>query len=504
MSYVLSLLILVPLLGSGVTFAVSSLRGGRRDASNLAAVFAVATLLVAGYAFWSVYSHTPALGQYALTEDHPWITLPGFGVDVLLGLDGLSAPLILVSGIVAVLSILSSRSLIDKREPAYYALLLLALASVMGAFTSLNLVVFYLFWELTLIPMFFLIGVWGGDRRRYAALKFIIFTFAGSAVMLLGFLSLYFGVSASTFDIPALAAMGIPQGLQYLPLLAVFVGFAVELPVFPFHSWQPDAYEQAPAPVNSLLSGILPKFAGYAVIRIALGLFPQAAYQYAWAFIVVAIFSMFYGAVVALLQSDLKRMFAYTSISHMGFVLFGAFATVLSGNPLGIEGAILLMFTHALATSSLFTLSGFVERQSGTRKISLLGGMGPRVPLTAALLAVSSTAMMGIPPFASFLAELMVISGGVSAYAPSAITVLVPVITGGYFLWMLKRVIIDPSPPGADPGTAAKDVSRADATVVALYLVPLVLLTVFSFLILSPAAPVAQWTANLVHGGLHA
>jgi len=504
MSYVLSLLILVPLLGSGVTFAVSSLRGGRRDASNLAAVFAVATLLVAGYAFWSVYSHTPALGQYALTEDHPWITLPGFGVDVLLGLDGLSAPLILVSGIVAVLSILSSRSLIDKREPAYYALLLLALASVMGAFTSLNLVVFYLFWELTLIPMFFLIGVWGGDRRRYAALKFIIFTFAGSAVMLLGFLSLYFGVSASTFDIPALAAMGIPQGLQYLPLLAVFVGFAVELPVFPFHSWQPDAYEQAPAPVNSLLSGILPKFAGYAVIRIALGLFPQAAYQYAWAFIVVAIFSMFYGAVVALLQSDLKRMFAYTSISHMGFVLFGAFATVLSGNPLGIEGAILLMFTHALATSSLFTLSGFVERQSGTRKIPLLGGMGPRVPLTAALLAVSSTAMMGIPPFASFLAELMVISGGVSAYAPSAITVLVPVITGGYFLWMLKRVIIDPSPPGADPGTAAKDVSRADATVVALYLVPLVLLTVFSFLILSPAAPVAQWTANLVHGGLHA
>ena len=245
----------------------------------------------------------------------------------------------------------------------------------MGAFTSLNLVVFYLFWELTLIPMFFLIGVWGGDRRKYAALKFIIFTFAGSAVMLLGFLALYFGVSPSTFDIPELVGK-IPVGLQYLPLLAVFVGFAVELPVFPFHSWQPDAYEQAPAPVNSLLSGILPKFAGYAVIRIALGLFPQAAYQYAWAFIVVAVFSMFYGAVVALLQSDLKRMFAYTSISHMGFVLFGAFATVPPGNPLGIEGAILLMFTHALAAGSLFTLSGFVEKQSGTRKIPLLGGMG--------------------------------------------------------------------------------------------------------------------------------
>ena len=185
--------------------------------------------------------------------------------------------------------------------------------------------------------MFFLIGVWGGDRRKYAALKFIIFTFAGSAVMLVGFLALYFGVSPSTFDIPYLAGK-VPAGIQYLPLLAVFVGCAVELPVFPFHSWQPDAYEQAPAPVNSLLSGILPKFAGYAVIRIAAGLFPQAAYQYAWAFIAVAILSMFYGAIVALLQSDLKRMFAYTSISHMGFVLFGTFATIASGNPLGIEG----------------------------------------------------------------------------------------------------------------------------------------------------------------------
>jgi NADH:ubiquinone oxidoreductase subunit 4 (subunit M) len=165
MSYVLSLLILVPLLGSGVTFALSSLRGSGRAASNVAAAFALATLLVAGYAFFWVYSHTPTLGTYALTEDQPWITLPGFGVDVMLGLDGLSAPLVLVSSIVGILSILSSRTLIDKREPAYYSLLLLALASVMGAFTSLNLIVFYLFWELTLIPVFFLIGVWGGDRR---------------------------------------------------------------------------------------------------------------------------------------------------------------------------------------------------------------------------------------------------------------------------------------------------------------------------------------------------
>lgn len=502
MAYVLSLLILIPLAGSALTMGLSRLTGGKRTSPYLAAGFAIATLLLAAYAFWSVYSGTPAAGKYALTEDYPWVSLPGFGVDVLLGLDGLSAPLVLVTSIVSVLSILSSTSLVREKEPAYYTLLLLAEGSMMGAFTSLNLVVFYLFWELTLVPMFFLIGVWGGDRRRYAALKFILFTFTGSAVMLLGFLALYFGVSPSTFDIPNLSG-NVPLGLQYLPLLAVFVGLAVEFPIFPFHTWQPDAYEQAPAPVNALLSGILPKFAGYAAIRVALGLFPQAASQYAWAFILVAVVSMFYGATVALLQSDLKRMFAYTSMSHMGFVLFGAFASVASGNPLGIEGATLLMFTHALAIGALFTLSGFIENESGTRKIPMLGAMGKRLPLTAALLAVSSCAVMGIPPFANFLAELMVVSGGISAYASTAVTVLVPVITGGYFLWMMKRVIIDPSTPEAASGDPPRDISQSSAAVLALYLIPLVVLTVFSFLILSPVAPVAQWTVNLAHGGLH-
>jgi NADH-quinone oxidoreductase subunit M len=208
--------------------------------------------------------------------------------------------------------------------------------------------------------MFFLIGVWGGERRRYAAMKFILFTFTGSAIMLLGFLSLYLGVSPQTFDIPNLAGK-VPAGLQYLPLLATFIGFAVELPAFPFHSWQPDAYEQAPAPVNVLLAGVLPKFAGFGLIRISVALFPQAAYQYAWAFIVVGIVSMFYGAIVAVLAKDLKRMFAFTSINHMGFILFGVFATVASGNPLGVEGAILLMFVHALAVGSLFTISGYIQ-----------------------------------------------------------------------------------------------------------------------------------------------
>lgn len=501
MGFILSALVFLPILGTALTLAVSSLAGSRRAPWYLAVAFAATTLGVATYAFWYVNTNVPPAGQYALSEDYTWVNLPGFSVDILLGIDGLSSPLIFVSSLLALFAVLSSRSLIGKREGTYYALLLLAEGSVMGAFSSLNLVVFYLFWEVTLIAMFFLIGVWGGERRKYAALKFIIFTFAGSAIMLLGFLSLYLGLSPSSFDIPNLAGK-VPAGLQYLPLLAVFIGFAVEFPVFPLHSWQPDAYEQAPAPVNVLLSGILPKFAGYGVIRVAIAIFPQASFQYAWAFIVLAVISMFYGALVALLASDLKRMFAYTSISHMGFVLFGAFASVASGNPLGLQGAILLMFTHALATGALFTLSGFIERQSGTRKIPLLGGMAQRAPLTAALLAASSCAAMGIPPFASFLAELMVISAGISAYLITAVTVLVPVITGGYFLWMLKRVVMDTAPAGAEGGApTSADIPRADAGIIVLYLVPLILLTALSFLVLSPAAPVAQWTVGLVHGG---
>jgi NADH-quinone oxidoreductase subunit M len=366
----------------------------------------------------------------------------------------------------------------------------------MGVFVSLNLIMFYIFWELTLIPMFFLIGVWGGERRSYAALKFILFTFTGSAIMLLGFLSLYLGVPAQTFDIPDLAGK-VPAGLQYLPLLATFVGFAVELPAFPFHGWQPDAYEQAPAPVNVLLAGVLPKFAGFGLIRISVDLFPQAAHQYAWAFILVGIVSMFYGAIVAVLAKDLKRMFAYTSINHMGFILFGVFATVASGNLLGVEGAILLMFVHALAVGSLFHVTGYIQKLSGTREISGLRGIRQRMPMASTLLVFSSCAAMALPPFATFLAELMIISAGISANSFTAITILVPVITGGYFLWMLKRTVLTPP----EQPVQVNDISGFDVAVLAVYLIPMILIIVFSFLIISPAEPVAKFVVQL--GGQH-
>ena len=481
----------------GTPFVYLLTRTNRRAGIYLAAGVSSVTFLIALYSYYLVSASPPLAGQYALMERYTWFNFQFISLDYLLGLDGLSAPLVTVSSLLSILVIIGSRRLINQNEAGYYALLLLFEGSIMGVFTSLNLIVFYIFWELVLIPMFFFIGIWGGPRRKYAALKFILFTYSGSTIMLLGFLAVYFGVPSPSFDIPDLSGK-IPVGLQYLPLLASFIGFGVKLPVVPFHTWLPDAHVEAPAPISVLLAGVLLKMGGYGFLRISIGLFPQASFQYAWVFMTIGAATMFYGAIVALLARDLKRMIALTSINHMGFVLFGAYATVVSANPLGVEGAIFQMFTHALAIGALFMLSGYVHEQAGTREIPLLKGLKVTMPRTAALLVLGSGAAMGMPPFASFLAELMVIAAGISAYSITALTILVPVITSGYFLWMIKRSILS-LPEGNSK--AQSDIPKPDALAISVYFVPLVILIVFSFLIVAPAVNVAQWLINLNSGG---
>lgn len=490
---ILSILIFVPLIGSVLSYGIT--RWNRNAGIAVTLLIALVVLSMALYVFGFVYQNVPVSGDYVLKEQYTWISTTYFSVDYFQGVDGLSSPLVLASALLVVFVVMGSRRLISTREPLYYALVLFFEGTIIGVFTSLNLILFYVFWELVLIPMFFFIGIWGGDRRKYAAMKFMLFIFAGSTVMLLSLLAVYLGTNVHSFDMPLLAG-NVPMGIQYLPLIASFIGFGIKLPVVPLHSWLPDAYVQAPSPSTVLLSGAQAAMGGYGIIRISIELFPKAAQEWAWGFLALGVLTMFYGAVVAIRARELKSMFAFTSLNHMGFVVFGAFATVISGSPLGVEGAILQMFVHAFTAGSLFMLSGYVQQQAGTSNIASLSGLSKTMPRTATLLVVAGAAAMALPPFASFLAELMIIVAGIYANAYLAITVLVPVMTGGYLLWMIKRVILSTPPEGAQK----RDMPSLDAGVLLLYFVPLVLLLVFSFLILTPASSLAQWVVHLTGG----
>lgn len=493
---ILSVLLFLPMAGSAPAYLL--LRRDKRLGTWFTMGVASLVLLLALYVFYFVYAgyggaQGTGIGQYSLTEQYSWVSIAGFGVSYLVGVDGLSSPLVLATALLTLFAIIGSRSIIDRSEPSYYALILLFEGAIMGVFVSLNLVLFYFFWDLVMIPMFFLVGVWGGDRRRYAAMKFMIFIFTGSMILLLALMAAYLGVSPTTFDIPALAGR-IPSAIQYLPLLASFIGFGIKLPVFPVHSWLPDAYTQAPAPVTVLLAGVQSAMGGYGIIRISVGLFPQASHVWAWAFMGVGIVTMFYGAVVAIMSKDLKSMFAYTSIAGMGFVVFGTFATMASGSPLGMEGAILEMFVHAFTAGSLFMLAGYIQKGLGTTEISALKGLRNALPRAGMMLVFACAAAMALPPFGSFVAEVLIIVGGITASPYLAFTVLVPVMIGGYMLWMIRKVVL--SPPEGEPSAA--DMPGLDFGVLALYLVPLIIMMFFSVLVLGPASSVVQHILNLV------
>jgi len=477
---VLSAMIFTPIIGGVVAYVI-----GRYSVRDVRVFSLIVSLLVFALA---IYSYGVILVNGAGAEvsfrEGPWPWIPTFrGVEYHLGVDGLSGPLILITAMLTVLVVLGSWDLIYERQPLYYALILFFEGSMIGVFTALNLLLFYVFWELVLIPMFFFIGIWGGPRRRYAAMKFVIFTYVGSVVMLLGFLALYV-FAEPTFDLEALAAAKMPLWLQTLASIATFVGFGVKLPVVPFHTWLPDAHVEAPAPISVFLAGLLLKMGGYGFIRVNLTLFPDASATYGWVFIAIGLITMFYGALVAMMQRDLKRMIALTSINHMGFVLLGAF----TGNLYGVSGAVFQMFNHAAAIGILFMLSGYIHEQAGTRDIPLLKGLKTTMPKTASLLFLGSMAGMGLPVFSGFLSEYMVIVGAISFDLRLAVAVLVPVITAGYFLWMLKRTVTSP----VEEGVEAHDMRNFSALHLSMYLVPLLLLLIFPWLILDVTNPIAE------------
>lgn len=473
----LSFLVFAPIIGALVVY----LAGFKSDklSKALTILIAASTIVITLFIF---ITFDGASTGFQLVEKYDWA--PIFGLSYTLGIDGISLPFLIISSLLTTLSAAGSWEQIKTKVKEYNALLLIFEGSIIGVFTSLNLVAFYAFWELVLIPMFFFIGVWGGPRKKYAAMKFLIMTHVGSILILLSFIALYVYSTPHTFDFTNLVNLRLPLTVQILISLGFFLGFGVKLPIVPFHTWLPDAHVEAPAPISVLLAGLLLKMGGYGFIRMNLFLLPEGSKFLAPVFIGFGLLTMFYGAIVAMVQQDFKRMIALTSINHMGYVLLGAFALTTTG----ITGAVFQMFNHACVIGALFLMSGVIHEHMGTRTIRELRGLGGAMPKTAFLLVMASLGAMGFPGFSNFISEYTVILAAISVNTLYAIAVLVPGITAGYFVWMLRRVLA--TPQGKAPGS--REASTYVLLTLAAFLVPLLILGLYPAPLLSIIMHAAQ------------
>ncbi len=460
----LSLLIFTPIVGALIVY----LAGYANEKLSRALTIAIsaATVAVALFIFLAFNWSAPG---FQLTETYDWAGI--FGLSYAVGVDGISLPLLIISGLLTTLSAAGSWEQINTKVKEYNALLLLFEGAIIGVFASLNLVAFYVFWELVLIPMFFFIGVWGGPRKKYAAMKFLIMTHVGSVLILLSFIALYVLSSPHTFNFTDLVNLHPPLSIQILISIGFFIGFGVKLPIVPLHTWLPDAHVEAPAPISVLLAGLLLKMGGYGFIRMNLFLTPEASKILAPMFIGFGLLTMFYGAIVAMIQQDFKRMVALTSINHMGYVLLGAFTLTTPG----ISGAVFQMFNHANAIGCLFLMSGVIHEHMGTRTIRELPGLSSAMPKTSFLLVLGSLAAMGFPGFSNFISEFTVILAAISVNALYAVAVLVPGITAGYFVWTLRRVLMAPQPQPV----VMREAPFYTLVTLAVFLIPLLILGIY-------------------------
>jgi NADH-quinone oxidoreductase subunit M len=379
---------------------------------------------------------------FQFVEKVSWI--PSIGVHYFFGVDGISALLILLTTLLGAISILCSWTAITDRVRQYYVFLLLLQTGMIGTFCSLDMFLFYVFWEVMLVPMYFLIGIWGGARRLYAAIKFFLYTLAGSVVMLLGILALYFhskklpGLETTgTFDFTRWVEMGIPADLQFWCFLAFFLGFAIKVPMFPFHTWLPDAHVEAPTAGSVILAGVLLKMGTYGFIRYSLPLFPQATLDAVPWMVTLSIIGIVYAALVTLVQKDMKKLIAYSSVSHLGFVMLGMFAL----NPLGLEGSVLQMVNHGLSTGGLFLLVGLIYERRHTKEIAQFGGLAHVMPVYATFTLIIFLASMGLPLLNGFIGEFMILQGAYAANPVWAYWAVTGVVLGAaYLLWLYQRV----------------------------------------------------------------
>ena len=436
--HLLSIVLFTPLVGMAILLLIP---GSQRTLIKLwANISAIAGVLVALPLVLRFDKNAPG---FQFVEKVDWI--PSLGVKYYLGIDGISLLLLMLTTVIGAVAVLSSWTAVEDRIKAYYAMLLLQQTGMIGVFVSLDFLLFYVFWEAVLVPMYFLIGVWGGPRRLYAAIKFFLYTLAGGVLMLLGILTLYFQHHRQfgfyTFDISELMKLSLPLHLEQWVFWAFFVGFAIKVPMFPFHTWLPDAHTEAPTAGSVILAGVLLKMGTYGFIRFSLPLLPKASID-PWiiqAMAALSIVGIIYGALVSLMQQDWKRLVAYSSVSHLGFCTLGIFSL----NPNGLTGSVIQQINHGISTSMLFLIVGVIYERRHSREIKEYGGLGHVMPQFATVFAFAMLSSAGLPLLNGFVGEFTILQGAFETSRTWAAFAVSGVVFGAaYLLWLYQRTML--------------------------------------------------------------
>jgi len=442
MRHILNIVCYLPLLGVAlIVFVKPERKTAVKWVANITAFLGFLVSIPLITSFNDPQYIDPSTGFRYVFEVN-WIPL--IGAKYKFGIDGISLLLVLLTTLLGFIAILSSWNAVTERVKEYYAFLLLLQTGMLGVFMALDFLLFYVFWEVMLVPMYFLIGVWGGPRKLYAAIKFFLYTLAGSVLMLVGILAIYFYQYNTTgiysFDILALQKLGFPHDLQYWVFLAFFVGFAIKVPMFPFHTWLPDAHVEAPTAGSVILAGVLLKMGTYGFVRFSLPMLPWATMHFLKPMLILSLIGIIYGALVAMMQKDMKSLVAYSSVSHLGFVMLGVFAAT----PVALQGAVLQMVNHGISTGALFLIVGVIYERRHSRLITEYGGLSQVMPVYATVFLIMTLSSIGMPGLNGFIGELFILQGTFAApglWMYAAVAVLGIVLGAAYMLWLYQRVM---------------------------------------------------------------
>jgi NADH-quinone oxidoreductase subunit M len=458
---VLSVVTFLPLLGALLIMIMT--RGNGPLAKGTARWIAMWTTLVTfAVSLVMVQKFDAASAEFQFAEKHDWLGVASYHM----GVDGISLPFVILTTALMPICILASWTSVQKRVKEYMIAFLVLETLMIGTFSALDLVLFYLFFEGGLIPMFLIIGVWGGQRRVYASFKFFLYTLAGSVLMLLAIMAMYW--EAGTTDIPALLRHGFPVGLQTWAWLAFFASFAVKMPMWPVHTWLPDAHVEAPTAGSVVLAAILLKMGGYGFLRFSLPMFPIASHDFAPLVYTMSVVAIIYTSLVALMQEDMKKLIAYSSVAHMGFVTMGIFAATTQG----VAGAVFQMISHGIVSGALFLCVGVVYDRMHTREIAFYGGLVTRMPVFAAIFMVFTMATVGLPGTSGFGGEFLTLIGTFKANIPVASLATIGVIlSAAYALWLYRKIVFGALKPVLE---GIRDIGLREAVIFA----PLVILTI--------------------------